>query len=88
MRALASEPKVRLLLFAGARDVVGASEVELPLDAPCTAAELWPRLLDAHPGLAPWRASIRLAINGSYAGPADAVSPGDEVALIPPVAGG
>ena len=34
------------------------------------------------------RASIRVAVNGTYAAPEDPVAYGDEVALIPPVAGG
>ncbi len=79
---------LRVLAFAGARDVLGAAEVELPLSRACTAAELWPLLLERFPGLQPYRTSIRLAINGTYAEPSDPVSIGDEVAIIPPVAGG
>ena len=79
---------VRLLAFAGARDVLGAAELTLPLAAPCTAAELLAEVCRRYPALAPWRASIRVAVNGTYARPDDPVASGDEVALIPPVAGG
>jgi|HubBroStandDraft_2_1064218.scaffolds.fasta_scaffold1294230_1 molybdopterin synthase sulfur carrier subunit len=79
---------VRLLAFAGARDVLGTAELTLPLAAPCTAAELLSEVCRLYPALAPWRASIRVAVNGTYAQPDDRVSSGDEVALIPPVAGG
>jgi molybdopterin synthase sulfur carrier subunit len=82
------ENAVRLLAFAGARDVLGAAELTLPLAAPCTAAELLAEVCRVYPALAPWRASIRVAVNGTYAEPGDRVTWGDEVALIPPVAGG
>jgi len=45
-------------------------------------------LLSRYPALAPHRRSIRIAVNGTYAFATDPVRPGDEIALIPPVAGG
>jgi sulfur-carrier protein len=82
------ENAVRLLAFAGARDVLGAAEITLPLAAPCTAAELLAEVCRRYPALQPWRSSLRVAVNGAYAQAEDRVSFGDEVALIPPVAGG
>lgn len=82
------ENTVRLLAFAGARDVLGAGELILPLAAPCSAAELLAEVCRRYPALQPWRASLRVAVNGAYAQADDRVSFGDEVALIPPVAGG
>lgn len=79
---------IRLLTFAGARDVVGASEVDVALDGPCSAAELLDRVCVLYPGLVPYRKALRLAVNGSYVAWGDPVVAGDEVALIPPVAGG
>ncbi len=80
--------EVRLLAFAGARDVIGAGEVALPLDAPEPARAFLERVVRRFPALAPHRGSLRLAVNGAYAAWDDEVRPGDEVALIPPVAGG
>ena len=80
--------EVRLLAFAGARDVVGAAEVAIAIDEPETARAFFERVVARFPDLAPYRASLRLAVNGSYARWEETVSPGDEVALIPPVAGG
>ncbi len=77
-----------MLAFAGVRDVLGAGELTLPLPASCTAAELLSRVCDQFPALVPYRASLRMAINGSYVADGDRVKAGDEVALIPPVAGG
>lgn len=79
---------VRVLAFAGARDVLGASELVWPLALPCSAQTLLAQICESHPALAPWQRSIRVAINGTYASPEDEVRSGDEIALIPPVAGG
>lgn len=79
---------VKMLAFAGARDVLGAGEIDLSLAAPCTAAELLQEVCRRYPALEPYRRSIRVAVNGVYASPEDPVTYGDEVALIPPVAGG
>jgi molybdopterin synthase sulfur carrier subunit len=79
---------VKLLAFAGARDVLGAAELTLPLAAPCSAAELLEEVCRLYPALGPWRGALRVAVNGAYAQADDRVSFGDEVALIPPVAGG
>lgn len=80
--------EVRLLAFAGARDVVGAGELSLALAAPETAGAFLDRLVELFPGLSRHRGSLRLAVNGTYARWDEEVRPGDEVALIPPVAGG
>lgn len=79
---------VRMLAFAGARDVIGRAELELDVPTPCSVEELLGLVCEAYPGLAPHRRSLRMAVNGAYAQPGDPVQRGDEVALIPPVAGG
>ena len=87
-RADETPRRVRLLAFAAVRDIVGSAEVELDLASAKTANELWPVLCERFPSLAAHRGSIRLAINGTYAFADDPVRAGDEIALIPPVAGG
>lgn len=82
------DDSVKLLAFAGARDVLGAAELTFALDAPCTASELLAEVCRRFPALSPWRGAIRIAVNGTYANADDPVRAGDEVALIPPVAGG
>jgi molybdopterin converting factor subunit 1 len=79
---------VKLLAFAGTRDIVGASEVDLALSGPCSVEDLFRELCRLYPALEPHRRSLRIAVNGTYATPDEQVSLGDEVALIPPVAGG
>jgi molybdopterin synthase catalytic subunit len=60
--------------------------LELPDESDVEAA--WTALVDAHPALAPGRASLRFARNGDYAEPTTRLAEGDEVAMIPPVSGG
>ncbi len=79
---------VRILLFGAAADRAGTRQTEVPMNGGTTLAELWPVLADQHPGLAPMRDTLAFAVNGDYARMEDAVSPGDEVAVLPPVSGG
>jgi molybdopterin converting factor subunit 1 len=77
-----------VLAFAGVRDVVGASELDMPLPQAATAGSVLDWLIAEHPALADYRACVRLAVNGAYVDATDRVCAGDEVAIIPPVAGG
>jgi molybdopterin converting factor small subunit len=79
---------IRVLAFAGARDAIGRDAFDLALDAPTSARALLDRICKEHDRLAPYASSLRLAINGAYAAWDDLVHDGDEVAIIPPVAGG
>lgn len=79
---------IKLLAFAGARDVLGAPQLDVAVNGPSTAAQFLETLCGRFPGLVPYKKALRLAVNGSYVGWGDAIAPGDEVALIPPVAGG
>jgi molybdopterin converting factor subunit 1 len=79
---------VSVLLFGKIREIVGAGEIELPAGPGETAASLLDALVARHPGLAPWRPSLRVAVNREYAPGERAVSAGDEIAVIPPVSGG
>ncbi|MBM4375751.1 MAG: MoaD/ThiS family protein [Deltaproteobacteria bacterium] len=77
-----------MLAFAGARDVIGNDEVAWALDDETTATALLDAIIARYPALGPMRRSLRLAVNGRYADDGDVVRHGDEVALLPPVAGG
>lgn len=80
--------RVRVLLFATYREVVG--EKELPWTAPAgsTLREFLDAFLTAHPRLAPHRGSMMVAVNLAMADPSVVLREGDEVALLPPVSGG
>lgn len=77
-----------VLLFAAARARVGSPSCEVELPGPATVADLKAALTAAHPALAPILASSRVAVDRAYAGDADPIPPGAELAVIPPVSGG
>jgi len=79
---------VRILAFGPARAQLGADRLEVVCPGPLSPDEFWSRLLELHPGLAPSRATIRLARDGEFLAPGARLHPGDEIALIPPVSGG
>jgi len=78
---------MRIFFFAHLKNVTGCQEIELPC-GDVDADGLWRKLTDAHPGLAPYRACVRLARNSEYVGRDAQFRDADEVALIPPVSGG
>jgi molybdopterin synthase catalytic subunit len=79
---------VGVLFFGGAKDAFGREGVELPWRPGMALADIWDDLVLAHPGLAGLGGHVRLARNGEFASLGEAVSAGDEVAVIPPVSGG
>lgn len=79
--------RVRLLFFAVLRDVTGKRDDLLELPDGTRAADVWRRLRDEH-GALHGVAQPMTAINESYADPEQVLRDGDELAFIPPVAGG
>ncbi|CAI5980015.1 unnamed protein product [Closterium sp. NIES-64] len=81
-------PKIKVLFFARARELVGAAEQTLELPADADSRLLLERLYDAHPPLRDLAQSVVLAVNREYVSPSDpptVLKDGDEVALIPPI---
>lgn len=80
--------KVRLLLFAVLRDITGKSEAELALADGTRANDVWQTLRSQHPQLSAYAQPPMVAVNEAYAAPETILRDGDELAFIPPVAGG
>jgi molybdopterin converting factor subunit 1 len=80
--------KVRLLYFAVLRDIAGRDQDELALPEGTTASDVWQTLRTTYAKLADYLQPPMLAINESYASPDTVLREGDELAFIPPVAGG
>lgn len=80
--------RIRVRLFAMQRETAGTKELRLEVPLGSTVEDAWSAVVETAPALAPGRASLRFAVNGSYAGPETALADGDEVACIPPVSGG
>ena len=76
-----------MLLFGAAADRAGTRETQVPTGE-TTLEELWLLLAERHPGLSPMRDTLAFAVNGEYARGDTLISPGDEVAVLPPVSGG
>jgi molybdopterin converting factor subunit 1 len=80
--------KVKVRLFAGLADLVGARMVEVDLRNGATVADLREELARQYPAVAPFMATLVCAVNEEYVPSDQRVSEGDEIALIPPVSGG
>ncbi len=80
--------KVRMLLFAVLRDIVGTDERELEVAEGVRALDLWNDLRAAHPQIAHYERPPFTAVNQDYVQPETVLREGDEVAFIPPVSGG
>ena len=83
---------MKLIYFAWLRTRIGLGEERVDLPATVgTVGELIDWLKTRGPGYAAALADasiVRVAVNQDYVGPGHALSPGDEVALFPPVTGG
>ena len=78
---------LKIALFGITRDIVGASTIELPAPTPANVADLLADLRQRYPALGALR-SCAVAVNNEYAAADQPLRPTDEIALIPPVAGG
>jgi len=80
--------RVTVRLFALQRQQLGRRDVPLVVPDGATIDEAWAVLAAEHESLASARPFVRFARNGEYAAADDRLAEGDELAVIPPVAGG
>lgn len=78
---------VTVQLFASYAESFGGTTLELPLKSGSTVADLL-SCLRRLPGASILPASPRVAVNRKFASGNQRIDAGDEIALIPPVAGG
>jgi molybdopterin converting factor subunit 1 len=80
---------VSVRLFAMLRESAGRDEIDLDLDEGATVSDAL-EALGSEPKLGELleRMPVRMAVNRDYATPETELSPGDELALVPPVSGG
>lgn len=79
---------IRALFFASYRDIAGTDELEVELPAGSSAADLVVTLRGSGAGWSRLPETPAVAVNLDYAPLATPLTHGDEVAFIPPVAGG
>jgi MoaE-MoaD fusion protein len=80
--------RITVRLFALQRQQLGLRQLPLEVGEGATIGDAWIALCAAYPVLEAAGASMRFAQNGVYADAADVLGQDDELALIPPVAGG
>lgn len=80
---------MKVLLFGIAKDIIGASEFEVPSEPkhPSTVLELKDVLVRLFPEFGKL-SSFAVAVNSEYAAEDVFLSTNDEIAIIPPVSGG
>lgn len=76
--------KIKIKFFASLREQIGQSEIQMELDNPLTAAEIWTQASNN----SPLPANLLIAVNQEYADKDVIIKAGDEVAFFPPVTGG
>jgi molybdopterin converting factor subunit 1 len=80
--------RVRVLLFARAKDLAGTASLEVELPDGATVAELRRALAELSPRLREFLPRCAVAIGGEFAEEGAVLAEGDEVAWLPPVSGG
>jgi len=80
--------RVTVLYFAVFKERLGRGEDTLELPDRNTVQDAIAILADRHPAIAALRGKFRVAVNQEFVGDDHVLAEGDEVALIPPVAGG
>lgn len=80
--------KARILLFSVIKDLLQREAIEVEIPTGSTVEGLFAQIVHQYPAVTPWQQVARIAINATYAPNQTVVHEGDEIALIPPVAGG
>jgi molybdopterin converting factor subunit 1 len=79
---------VTVKFFAAPREALDVDEVEMELPDGVTVDDLLDHLTDAYPVLEAYLPSLSVAVNRRYVDRQTVLHAGDEVACLPPVAGG
>jgi molybdopterin synthase catalytic subunit len=80
--------RIRVLYFAVFRDKLGRDDDVVELAGPARVQDAIAVLAARHEAIARLRGKFRVAVNQDFADDDHALADGDELALIPPVAGG
>ena len=78
---------IKILTFGIARDIIGSSHFEFSMTEGSTVVDLKKQLLERFPRFSNL-SSLMIAVNAEYGVEDTVLNERDEIALIPPVAGG
>jgi len=79
--------EIEIKAFGIARDILGHSSIEIKIEENTTVEALIQTLENSYPAFSELT-SLAIAINATYAEGNQKIKAGDEVVIIPPVAGG
>lgn len=79
---------IKVRLFAAQREATGQSSCEIELPPGARAGDALAAVCERFPQLRPSAGRVVLAVNQSQAQPDAPLADGDELALLPPMAGG
>jgi molybdopterin converting factor subunit 1 len=79
---------VKLLYFASAQGLTGLQSERISLKEGSSVKDMAREMIRLHPALKSIQKTIRYAVNFTVAGDSDPLHEGDEVGVLPPVAGG
>lgn len=79
---------VRVLLFARAAELCGASSIVVELPDGSRVVDLREQLMRRHPALEPIAARLLIAVGREYVRDNERLNPNAEIACFPPVSGG
>jgi molybdopterin converting factor subunit 1 len=79
---------VKVLYFASARDLATTSTETLAVPEGSSLGGLAATIFRLHPALGKLRTSVKFSVNLDVVGPDKPLHEGDEVGVLPPVAGG
>lgn len=80
--------RIRVRLFAGTREAIGASALELELPEGSHVEDAVSHLCAEHPKLARYRGHALYALDGTFVPTSQPLRAGAELAIMPPVSGG
>ncbi len=80
--------RIQILYFAYFRERLAMSEEQIDLPADSTVQSVLHQLEEAHDCIFAMKGRFRVAVNQEFSDLATVLNDGDEIALIPPVAGG
>ena len=80
--------QIKVVYMGGSRVQAGCAHEHLQLAPGATVGHAVQEIMRLHPALAAWQARVRWACNFEFVEMADLLQPQDELALLPPVAGG
>jgi molybdopterin converting factor subunit 1 len=80
--------RVHVLFFGQLKEIVGRAEDDADLGQGARVEDLFAYYGAEHPKLAGFRGSVVASVNQAFADWQSPLSPGDEVAFLPPVSGG